>query len=95
MQNTSRVDYKSALSVIKDSTVQGSRGSIIGYKFEMNKRGIVSDEEMISRNWKHIIVLWQRLRKSYLQNQVLRIRHWNRTNLDEISRALGELLVVG
>ncbi|GJY63897.1 hypothetical protein Tco_0465357, partial [Tanacetum coccineum] len=40
--------------------------------------GLYEKKRLIRRNWKHITVSWQKFRKSYLQNQVLLIRHWNR-----------------
>ncbi|GJX48197.1 hypothetical protein Tco_0273387 [Tanacetum coccineum] len=44
--------------------------------------GLYQMKRLKRRNWKHITVSWQRFRKSYLQNQVLLIRHWNRKQND-------------
>ncbi|GJS10920.1 hypothetical protein Tco_0367716 [Tanacetum coccineum] len=40
--------------------------------------GIVSDEEIEQKEWSTLRFTWQKFRKSYLQNQVL--RHWNSQN---------------
>ncbi|GKA37968.1 hypothetical protein Tco_0724533 [Tanacetum coccineum] len=67
------MDSKSA-STIAIPTVQGSRGSIFGYKTgDETSQWMYQMKRLKRRNWKHITVSWQRFRKSYLQNQVLLI----------------------
>ncbi|GJR04704.1 hypothetical protein Tco_0527688 [Tanacetum coccineum] len=47
--------------------------SIIGYQVQEMKQavGLYQMKRFINRNWKHIIVTWQRFRRSHLKNPVL------------------------
>ncbi|GJS17803.1 hypothetical protein Tco_0412275 [Tanacetum coccineum] len=63
---------------IQQCKVQEVQSSVTSLGDETSS-GIVSDEEIDKQELESTFsVSWQRFRTSYLQNQVLLIRHWNR-----------------